>query len=243
VKKVSSAWYPLCAFVLPFAVFIVATSLEEIDFLKAWYPILYGIKTAAILGVLWWGSRFYPAWSWRGIGIGLIYGLVGGIAWIILCTWNFEKDILPSILTTLGEWLGLPSLRDWLKPGSRLGHNPFSDMPPAAAWSFTVVRLIGLVIAVPIMEELFWKGFLNRFLIAEDWQNVRWGKFTPMSFAIVTIAFVAVHTEWTAALAWGVGINLVFLYTRNLWACIVAHAASNAVLGYYILVYEQWQLW
>ena len=46
----------------------------------------------------------------------------------------------------------------------------------------------------------------------------------------LTIAFVAVHTEWTAALVWGVGINLMFLYTRNLWACVVAHAAIDDVI-------------
>ncbi len=243
MAKESPAWHPLAAFVLPFIVFAVATTVESMESVKAWYPLLYGIKTLAILGVLCWGRAYYPKWSTKGIGTGLIFGLLGGIAWIVLSTWSIEKDLLPGLLAPLGEWLNMPGLVEWIKPGSRVGYDPFSQLSPVAAWTFTVIRLIGLVIAVPIMEELFWRGFLNRFLVDEHWQQVAWGRFTTLSFAVVTVAFVAVHAEWTAALVWGIGINLVFWWTRNLWACIIAHAASNAVLGYYILVYEQWQLW
>jgi len=243
VSKESPAWHPLAAFVLPFVVFAVATSIESMESLKAWYPLLYGMKTAAILGVLWWGRRYYPAWSTKGLGIGLVFGLVGGVAWIVLCTWNLENSLLPAVLGTLGEWLNMPSLADWLKPGSRVGYNPFVELSPAAAWTFTLIRLVGLVIVVPIMEELFWRGFLNRIIIDENWQKVAWGRITSISLAIVTVAFVAVHAEWTAALVWGLGIMFVYWYTRNLWACVVAHAASNAVLGYYILAHQQWHLW
>ncbi|MFT3878523.1 MAG: CPBP family glutamic-type intramembrane protease [Gemmatales bacterium] len=80
-------------------------------------------------------------------------------------------------------------------------------------------------------------------LFNEHWPTVPWGKITPFSMTIVTLFFVLSHPEWTAALVWGLGIMLVYWYTRNLWACVVAHAASNAVLGYYILAHQQWHLW
>ncbi len=251
MSKESPTWHPLAAFVLPFVVFAVATSIESMESLKAWYPLLYGFKSAAILGVLWWGRRYYPAWSMKGLGIGLIFGLVGGVAWIVLCTWNLENSLLPAALATLGDWFNMPSLAEWIKPGNRVGYNPFVEMSPTAAWAFTAIRLVGLVIVVPIMEELFWRGFLNRALINDDWRDiyndnwpsVAWGKMTPFSLAIVTFLFVASHPEWTAALVWGLGIMWVYWYTRNLWACVVAHAASNAVLGYYILAHQQWHLW
>lgn len=251
MSKESSAWHPLAAFVLPFVVFAIATSIESVESLKTWYPTLYGIKTVAILGVLWWGRHFYPIWSTKGLGIGIVFGLVGGVAWIVLCTWNLENSLLPALLATLSEWLNMPSLTDWIKPGSRVGFNPFAELSPATAWIFTLIRLVGLVIVVPIMEELFWRGFLNRGLINDDWrdifnenwQTIPWGKVTPFSCLIVTLCFVAVHAEWTAALVWGLGIMWVYWYTRNLWACVVAHAASNAVLGYYILAHQQWHLW
>lgn len=237
------AWYPLTAYVLPFVVFIVLTAIEGQWWLKEWYPVLYGIKVLAVMGVLWWGRRYYPAWSTQGFGTGLIFGLLGGVAWIALCIWSIEKDVLPGILATIGGWLNFPELADWIKPGVRDAYNPFADLTPVAAWSFMVLRLFGMCVMVPIMEELCWRGFLNRFIVDENWQQVAWGRYTPLSFTLVTLAFVLVHPEWTAAVVWGIGINLVMLYTRNLWACIVAHAASNAVLAYYIIVYQQWQLW
>lgn len=243
VTKESPAWHPLAAFVLPFVIFAIVTTIEELEFLKPWYLLIYGIKIVAILSVVWWGRAWYPAWSSKGLGTGLIFGLLGGVAWIVLCTWNIERDLLPGLLTTVGEWINMPTLAEWIKPGSRGSYNPFDQLAPVAAWVFTIIRLIGMVIVVPIMEELFWRGFLNRFLIDERWRQVAWGRFTPLSFTIITVAFVAVHPEWTAALVWMLGLNLVYWHTRNLWACVVAHAASNAVLGYYILVHQQWQLW
>lgn len=239
MSKEFPAWHPLAAFAAPFLLFAVLTSIEGFDVSRPWYPVLYSIKTVLLLGLLYWSRRYYPAWSSQGLGIGLIFGVLGGVLWIILCTWNLEQDVLPALFTSLN----LPSLADWLKPGTRVGYHPFAELSPAGAWMFTGIRFVGLVLVVPLMEELFWRGFLNRFLIDENWQQVPWGRITPLSLGIVTVAFVAVHAEWTAALAWGLGIGFVYWYTRNLWACIIAHAVSNAVLGCYILAYQQWHLW
>jgi CAAX prenyl protease-like protein len=218
----------LLAYVLPFGLFIVGTALEGLEILQPWLPITYTLKIALVFLALLWGRQAYPPWNGQGVILGLLLGLIGGIVWIALCTWNLERLIIPY-------------LPEWLQPGPRTGGNPFEA--PYLGSSFVVIRLLGLIVIVPWMEELFWRGFLNRFLIHEDWQKVPWGRFTPASFTIVTLLFVAVHPEWTAAIVWGVGINLLLWWTKNLWVCMAAHAGSNAVLGYYILAYQQWQLW
>ena len=103
--------------------------------------------------------------------------------------------------------------------------------------------MTGIALLVPLMEEVFWRGFLARFMISDDFQNVAPGVFTGASFAVVSLAFMSVHTEILAALVWGVLINLLYWKTANLWACIVMHAVTNALLGGYILYTESWQLW
>jgi CAAX prenyl protease-like protein len=221
-------WHELAAYVLPFALFIAGTALEGLEAVKPWYSLAYLCKISLVLGALLGGRSYYPSWNTQGLLWGLLAGLIGGVLWIILCTWNVESLIVPY-------------LPGWAQPGPRTGGNPLID--PWLGGLFVAVRLLGLVIVVPWMEEVFWRGFLNRFLIHENWQTVPLGKFTPMSFAVVTLLFVAVHPEWTAALVWGIGINLVLMWTRNIWACVATHAGSNAVLGFYILTYEQWQLW
>ena len=238
----SGSWKPFLAYVLPFVLFAVLTSVEAMESLAAWYPWLYTFKIVAIVGVIcWW--NYYPPITTQGLGWGLLYGLVGGILWIVLCTWNLEKDVLPPLFDKLGDWLNYPGMKEWLKPGSRVGYEPFAKLGMLQAYCFVIIRLLGLVIIVPLLEELFWRGFLNRMIVDENWQSVPWGKMTAMSFVILTAAFVLVHTEWTAALVWVIGMHMLYLKTKSLWACVVAHAASNAVLGYYILAFGQWQLW
>ncbi|HQR43705.1 MAG TPA: CAAX prenyl protease-related protein [Gemmatales bacterium] len=238
-----SGWKPFLAYVLPFVLFAVLTTVESMESLAAWYPWLYAAKVLAIGAALVWGMRYHPPITSQGLGWGLLYGLVGGILWIVLCTWNLEKDVLPPLFDKLGDALNLPSIKEWLKPGSRLGYEPFAKLSMLQAYLFVGIRLIGLVLLVPLLEELFWRGFLNRIIVDENWQSVPWGRMTAMSFVILTAAFVLVHTEWTAALVWVVGMHWLYVKTKSLWACVVAHAASNAVLGYYILAYGQWQLW
>lgn len=249
---------------LPFVVFAVLTTVESMESLAAWFPMLtypggwypavYVVKLIVLIIVLTWSWKYYPPMIppglnmskgavITGLGWGLLYGLLGGVLWIILCTWNLEKDVLPPLLEKLGDWLNLPSMKEWLKPGSRVGYEPYKYLTEDYANHFVRFRLIGLVLLVPLLEELFWRGFLNRIIVDENWQSVPWGRMTAMSFVILTAAFVLVHTEWTAALVWVVGMHWLYVKTKSLWACVVAHAASNAVLGYYILAYGQWQLW
>jgi uncharacterized protein len=239
----STDWKPFLAYTLPFALFMLGLVVEGLDFAKSYYPYVHTAKLVAVTLAIGWGWRYYPALKLRGLSLGLLLGAVGGVIWIVLCTWSFEQRILPQLVELLASWLNWPELKEWLRPASRTAYDPFTQLGSYQGWIFSIVRLFGLVLVVPIMEEVFWRGFLNRYLVDEDWQRVPWGRFTRFSFSLVTLAFVLAHTEWTAALVWGVGINLVLIWTRNLWACIAAHAASNAVLGYYILAYDQWRLW
>ena len=60
----------------------------------------------------------------------------------------------------------------------------------------------------------------------------------------ITVAFAAAHPEILAALVWGAAVSALLYRTKNLWACIAAHAVTNALLGLYILVDgAAWRLW
>jgi CAAX prenyl protease-like protein len=127
---------------------------------------------------------------------------------------------------------------------SRVGYDPFSsDGSAVARGTFIAVRLTEMVLIVPVMEELFWRGFLARYLIDDDFENVPQGVFTRYSFVLVTLAFASVHPEILAAITWGAMINLLYQRTANLWACVVMHAITNGLLGAYILATGNWHLW
>jgi CAAX prenyl protease-like protein len=99
-----------------------------------------------------------------------------------------------------------------------------------------------LVQALPA-EELFWRGWLMRWIISKDWAGLEIGTFTTGSFLWVTLLFTMAHPEWLAAAVWCVLINLLLYWKKDLWNCIVAHGVSNLCLAAYIMLYDAWYLW
>ena len=94
-----------------------------------------------------------------------------------------------------------------------------------------------LVIIVPLVEEIFWRGFLLRWLIDSDFLKVPVGTFQWKSFGVVSLLFMLEHTppDWPAALLTGALFNLVAIHTRSLSSCVLVHAVTNLGLGLYVL--------
>ncbi|GAB5404020.1 MAG: hypothetical protein Aurels2KO_22510 [Aureliella sp.] len=162
---------------------------------------------------------------------GITFGVVGIILWIVLCDLNLEERIAAY-------------LPEFLRPAERVSYNPLENFQTdAGKWAFIAFRFFGIAAVVPVAEELFWRGFLLRWIIDPDWEKVPLGKFTLGSCAIVTFLFTSAHPEWFAAAVYCLIINGLLYWRRDLWQCIVAHAVSNALLAAYVLQYKQWHLW
>ena len=101
------------------------------------------------------------------------------------------------------------------------------------------------MLAVPWLEEIFWRGFLLRYLIREDFTSLPFGSWSRFSFLVTTLGFMFEHgmVDWPAALVTGVLYNLVAIRTRSLSACVLAHALTNALLGGYVMHTGQWGFW
>ena len=140
-----------------------------------------------------------------------------------------------------------PAYRDhWLFDNLLVG-SAQSSVPPDATGSlvFVAFRVIGSVALVPIVEELFWRGWLMRWLIRpEGFQSVRPGTYTHCSFWITAILFGAEHGPyWDVGLLAGVLYNWWMVRTGRLADCIVAHAMTNGMLAAYVLYSGQWRYW
>jgi CAAX prenyl protease-like protein len=122
------------------------------------------------------------------------------------------------------------------------GYNPFSSQP-VGAFGLAVVRLFGAAIVVPVMEELFWRSFLMRYLISAHFETVPLGALTPFSFGLMAVLFGVEHDLWLAGIMAGAAYGLLLARTRNLWACVIAHAVTNLALGVYVLVTHEWYWW
>lgn len=220
----------LLAYVVPFALFLILTSLEGFEAVKPYYPWVYAGKLVLVSAALVRYGNAYPSFATAGLGLGVAAGVVGVFLWVGIVALELEAPLRAALPAVFGS--------------GRASYNPFEAIAdPAGRWAFIVVRLIGLAVIVPLVEEIFWRGFLMRYFINEDFANVPIGTFTPMSFALVTILFTAPHPELLAALVWGAMINLLLCRTKNLWSAIACHAVTNGLLGAYILTTGAWNLW
>jgi CAAX prenyl protease-like protein len=141
----------------------------------------------------------------------------------------------------------------WIAPQELLGFAPRFDGfnpevfsgQPAAYWTTIAFRFLRLVVVVPLVEEVFWRGFALRYFISERFYAVPMGAFSWFSFAVVTIAFGLSHSwaDWIAALMTGALYNWVAYRTKSLTSCILAHAITNLLLGLWIMKTRQWGFW
>jgi hypothetical protein len=193
------------------------------------------------------------AHSWRATPEFWIYPaqtlLCGGLLVYFWKRYQFHSLGHPLFTTAIAllvfvVWI---SPQQFLRFPPRLdGFNPdLLRAQPAFYWSTLALRFLRLVVVVPLVEEIFWRGLLLRFLIADDFEAVPFGSFSWLSFGVVTLAFCFSHSmpDWPAALITGALYNLVAYRTRSLASCVFAHGLTNLALGLWIVTTKQWGFW
>jgi len=105
------------------------------------------------------------------------------------------------------------------------------------------LRLAESVLVVPVMEELFWRSFLLRWLDARDFIAADPRRASPRALALTAVLFASEHSLWFAGLVAGLLYNWLYKRTGNLWVPIASHAVTNGALGIWILATGNWRLW
>ncbi len=160
------------------------------------------------------------------------------------------RDLLKPIGTCAGVLAGLAVFLLWINMtwhfavfGNPVGYNPMEIESPGLRCAIVSSRLLGAVVVVPVMEELFWRSFMIRYVINPEFLTVPVGHFTWTSFAIIAVFFGLEHNLWLAGMMAGAAYAFVLYYTKSITQCIVAHAVTNLALGIYVLYTGQWQFW
>ena len=213
---------PTVAYVAPFLVYVGMFALP----LRP--EVLHPIRFAVVLAIILLVSRPYislkPSHALASIGVGIV----------VFVLW-----IAPDLL--------IPGYRHfWLFENSLFG-KATSSLDPALrhAYFFLTIRIVTTMALVPVLEELFWRGWLMRWLIDNrDFLKVPMGTYQAAAFWIVAVLFASEHgVYWEVGLLAGIIYNWWIIRTKNLADCILAHAVTNGVLAAYVLVSGQWQYW
>ena len=213
-------------------VFLVFTWLGTSEwvkrFLPAAYPVSYVVKTVVVALLLVVLRRHYARIRWNHWWLGAIVGVAGILQWVPMQLWlqnHFELFNPPNPADVFDPY------RDIADPSLRL--------------AFLGVRVAGAVLLVPVMEELFWRDYLWRQVLApNDFKLAAVGEWGWAPFLVVPVAFAFVHGNWwLTSVVWALMIGGLLAYTKSLGACIVAHAVTNALLAAYVLRTGDWAFW
>lgn len=178
---------------------------------------LYPVRVAVTLAVLWHFRRVYAkfdiTWSWYSIPIGVAVFVI----WIVL-----EPPVAHG--------------------NSDLARG-LSDLSEPAATLWLIFRITGSVLIVPLVEELAFRGYLIRKLVARNFEQVPMGQFTWFSFLVSSALFGLLHARWLAGTLAGMAFALALYRRRRLADAVVAHMTTNALIAAHVLINGAWVFW
>lgn len=142
--------------------------------------------------------------------------------------------------------LAFPGWRShWLFQNSITGTIKNSIAPSDLANPLVMsLRFARAALLVPILEELFWRGWLPRWIVNNDWEKVPPGTYTRAAFIITAVLFASEHGPyWEVGLLCGLIYNWWMMRTRSLGDVILVHAVTNAALSIFVLITKRWEYW
>lgn len=212
----------------PFVLFIALTALQPYAGATGLYWI-YLVKTILVGAILWSSRSLIPEMQWKRSWEGLLVGVAVFVLWIKL------GDAFRAVgLGSFGEWRF--SGRSWI-PVADYGSN--SLMVPF----FLAVRIIGSVLVVPPMEEVFYRSFIYRYIRNPNFESVPLGQFAWMPFIVTSLLFGFEHREWLAGILCGFAYQGLVCWKKRLDDAITAHAVTNGLLAFWVITKHQWQFW
>ena len=218
---------PLLARVLPFVVFLVLTSCQ---------------------GSLGPESHFWVYLAKCVIGAWMIWvtwPLVSEMRWAI----SFEALIAGTLVFIL--WVALDVLYPkFSQPNDSWDLQKQFGSLSVMVWFFAGVRLVGSTLLVPMLEEVFYRSFLYRYILAPNWMFTAYNSFAVKPFLITSIVFGFTHQQWLAGIVCGMIYQLLVIRTNRIADAITAHAVTNLLLGAWVITQgfgyadkPQWHFW
>jgi uncharacterized protein len=202
------------------------------------------LRGAAPLDAAW---GFDPNWiyAWSVL-------LVGVLLW----TWRREygelfaqtlpqtREALLAMLVGIvvfGLWISLDA--SWMRLGeATAGFRPV-DVRGNVIWPLVAVRWVSAALLVPVMEELFWRSFLMRWIQAPQFEAVVPGRVGMRAVVLSTFVFMLAHTLWLSAVVAGFAYAWLYIRSGRLWSAVIAHAVTNGLLGVWVVLSGNWGFW
>lgn len=245
----------LAGHVAPFAVWVgvilLLQALSAAEACPRWlYPWSYAAKSAVCAGLFLWLRpwRSYPVLSVSHVPLALAAGAGVAALWILPET-PWLGRLAPGFQLFYNRWLILPpgTLPDYFSPAVfpalPSGHPSLAYSPEEAGWALALAKLAGSAAVIAGVEEFFFRGFFYRWLRKSAFWSVPLTAFDAQAFWTVVAVFGLEHDRWLAGALAGCVYGWLAVRTGDIWAAALAHAATNLLLGVYVIVSRQYGFW
>ena len=208
----------------PFAVFALWLFADEyIPIANPWREVLRDLVLAA--AILGFSRRVLPTSvpNWLG---SIVLGVGVGVIWVAPDAlvpgwrehWLFQNAITGRVSTSI----------------------PARELTPL----MLVLRTSRAALLVPVVVELFGRGWLPRWLQSSRFERIPLGQYTPLAFWATAALFAAEHGPfWEVGLVCGIVYNWWMRRTRSLGDLMLTHAVTNLSLSVYVVVTGRYGFW
>lgn len=213
--------------ILPFAAFIALMALEpwlaRLVGETADARWLYALRSVVAAGLL--------VWAWPRLGELHRPRLTA-------------SDWLNALLVGLGVlavWIGFDSGLFVL--GRKPDSLPLLTPEGNHDWLPIILRLAGSALVVPLVEEIFWRSFLMRWIETPRFVYLETSRIGWRALLMSSVVFGLEHTQWFAGIVAGLAYGMLYRHSGKLWPAVIAHATTNAGLGLWVLFTGAWHFW
>ena len=115
--------------------------------------------------------------------------------------------------------------------------NPFERFGAGSslAWTLICIRIAGMTLVVPPLEEVFYRSFIYRYFVRINFLEMPLSRFHPTSFIVTSALFGFTHYEWLAGILCGMAYQWLVLRKNRLGDAMTAHAITNFLLGVWVV--------
>lgn len=233
---------PRAPLMAPFMTYLVLMLLND-AFPTRLQPLAIALHIALAGWVVWLFRHHYPPWGKPLAGPAMLVGIAAAALWVHGQYW------LDSVFVG-GHSLGGTMSFGWRPPFIHL--EPATLVSPREVygdgtlfWSHVVLKICRAVTIVPIVEELFWRGFILRAFVNWDrFQHVPWGQFSWVAFLGSSLLSTVQHpANWGVSIPCWMLFNVLFYKTRSLSCLMLTHAVTNFALYLYVVRSGDWRFW
>ncbi|QDU86018.1 Transmembrane exosortase (Exosortase_EpsH) [Planctomycetes bacterium Pla163] len=168
------------------------------------------------------------------------------------------RGALPRIGGLRGFFDGARQLHVWLLAAACLGLWMAVDpaqgaggAPPAwldgasllARSGFWIAAALGYAVVTPLVEELAFRGFVQRRLVSADFERVSYRRPAPLAVFGSALAFGLLHTSIVGGVLAGVLFSLAAARRGRLGDAVWAHALVNGALAVIAATTGDWGWW